>query len=78
MRKHRNPRPRLPKQPSTHNPTQVRREMSAAFRALIRLNPQAASAVLDLVEMVANSNRQRLMRLLEIASLLVHSIRGGR
>jgi len=89
MRRHRNPRPKVPKPQSTHNPpprsrTAVehwaprnRRELTDAFGALIRQNPQAASATLDVLEMVANSPRRRAMRLVEVVSRVVSSIRGA-
>lgn len=77
MREHRNPRKRLAKQPSTDNPPSIdRRELSAAFRALVRQNPRAASAVLDVLQIVANSNRRRAMQLVEAVSMVVSSIRG--
>ena len=87
--RHRNPRPKVPKPPSAHNPpprprTAVehwaprnRRELTDAFGALIRQNPQAASATLDVLEMVANSPRRRAMRLVEVISRVVSSIRGA-
>lgn len=81
MRTHRNPRARVPKPPSTDNrphtfTPRALQEMRAAFRDLVRLNPRAASATLDVLEIVANSNRRRSMRLVEAASTLVASIRG--
>ena len=80
MRSHRNPRPRVPKPPSPHNQPRHQpralREMRGAFRDLVRQNPRAASAVLDVLEIVAHSNRRRAMSLVEAASMLVASIRG--
>jgi hypothetical protein len=58
-------------------PIKALQEMRTAFRDLVRLNPRAASATLDVLEIVASSNRQRSMRLIEAASMLVSSIRGG-
>jgi len=77
MRSHRNPRARVPKPRPTHNfPPRALQEMRAAFRDLVRLNPRAASAVLDVLEIVASASRRRSMRLVEAASTLVASIRG--
>jgi hypothetical protein len=81
MSKHRNPRQRLPKRPPTHNPPprpspRALQEMRAAFRDLVRLNPRAASATLDVLQIVANANRSRAMRLVEAVSTVVSSIRG--
>ena len=81
MHRHRNPRPKLPEPPSTSNPPRrpsprTLQEMRAAFRDLVRLNPRAASATLDVLEIVAHSKRRRAMRLVEAASVLVASIRG--
>ena len=85
MRRHRNPRPSLPKSPSPDNPPRRPRgpyppralqEMRSAFRDLVRQNPRAASAALDVLAIVAHSNRRRAMALVEAASMLVASIRG--
>jgi len=50
--------------------------MRTAFRDLVRQNPRAASAALDVLAIVAHSNRRRAMALVEAASMLVSSIRG--
>jgi hypothetical protein len=90
---HRNPRPRVPRQPTPANPPRRRRgtrarravnfpvralqEMRVAFRDLVRLNPRAASTTLDLLDIISSANRQRSMRLMEVASTLVASFRGA-
>ena len=85
MHNHRNPRQRLPKPHPTHNPPRrsrgthpprALREMRAAFRDLVKQNPRAASAALDVLAIVAHGNRRRAMALVEAASMLVSSIRG--
>lgn len=81
MPKRRHPRPRLPKPPSPDNPprrpsSRALREMRDAFRALVKQNPRAASATLDVLQIVASSDRQRAVRLVEAASTVVSSIRG--
>jgi hypothetical protein len=53
-----------------------RRELSDAFRALVRQNPRAASAVLDALEVVASSDRGHALRLVEAAGTVVSSVRG--
>ena len=68
MSKHRQPRPRkVPKPPSTDNPRtsspRALREMRAAFRDLVTQNPRAASAALDVLEIVASASRRRSMQL---------------
>ena len=85
--RHRNPRPRVPRPPSPDNqprrhlrgfhPPRALQEMRAAFRDLVTGNPAAASAVLDLLEIVASGNRRRAMALVEAASMLVAPIRGA-
>ena len=82
MSAHRNPRPKVPKPPRTHNPPRrpsprTLQEMRAAFRDLVRQNPRAASATLDVLEIVASANRRRAMKLVEAVSAVVSSIRGG-
>ena len=81
MRYHRNPRPNVPKPPTTHNPRtaspRALREMRAAFRDLVAQNPRAASAALDILEIVASANRRRAMQFVEAVSTVVSSIRGG-
>ena len=82
MSNHRNPRPKVPKPPRTHNPPRrpsprTLQEMRAAFNALVRQNPRAASATLDVLEIVASANRRRATMLVEAASTVVASIRGA-
>lgn len=85
MATHRNPRPRVPRPQPTHNPRRTGgfhppralQEMRAAFRNLVTGNPGAASAVLDILEIVASGHRRRAMALVEAAAMLVASIRGA-
>ena len=88
MSNHRNPRPKVPKRPPINNPprrstrgrplwtVRDRRELADAYRAFLRGNPRAASAVLDALEVIATSDRRRAQRLVEAASAVVSSIRG--
>jgi len=50
--------------------------MRAAFRDLVTLNPRAASATLDVLQIVASASRRRTMRFIEAVSTVVASIRG--
>jgi len=67
MARYRNPRPRTTQAPSTDNPRRpsprALREMRAAFRDLVRLNPRAASATLDVLEIVANRTGSTRVRI---------------
>ena len=72
---HRNPRPRVPKQPTPNNPPRRRRsraqEVRAAFDRLVRENPRLARAVLSVLEIVASADRQRAIYLVEALSAVV-------
>lgn len=75
MSKHRNPRPRVPRQPTPDNPPCRRRRhpqvMLAAFGHLVRENPRRAAAVLAVLEIVAEAGRSRAIHLVEAVSAVV-------
>jgi hypothetical protein len=93
MRKHRNPRPRLAKSPSTDNPGTSssrksnprrprptrRQAMRATFARLVAQNPGLASAVLAVLEIVASVDRPRAMELIEaVSAVVLHSPKRAR
>ena len=75
---HRNPRPRVPRQPTPDNPPRRRRRhpqvMLATFGDLVRENPRLAAAVLAVLEIIAEAGRPRAIRLVEAVSMVVHAI----
>lgn len=77
MSKHRNPRPRLPKHPSTHNPPRrptCPPALSAVLERLARENPTLASAVLRALGVIAGADRRQAMLLIEaVSAIVLHS-----
>ena len=77
MRKHRNPRQRLSKEPSTNNPPRRptrQQAMRATFEQLVLENPRLAGAVLRALRVIAGADRRRAMLLIEaVSAVIVHS-----
>jgi len=73
MRKHRNPRPNVPKPPSAHNPPR-RPRPHLSHPALG--NRRAADALRTILDVLAGVDRRRAMRFVEAVSALVATIRG--
>ncbi len=85
MRQHRNPRKRLAKQPTTHNPPRRRPRipgMHATFDRMVAENPRLARAVLEVLRIISTVDGPRAMALIEaVSAVVIHSpaiLPGGR
>ena len=72
MSAHRNPRPNVPKPPSSHNPP--RHQRSQLTHPALG-NPRAADALRTILDVLAGVDRRRAMRFVEAVAALVATMR---